>query len=125
MSVLIDKLKNAAKSRGGAESDRLVAGGLLSQALARAQAEREAARTPSASEQLEIDREIQVSLDAGQPSAHPAAPASPRRIGASLAAALLALVILGASIALWHYAPSADLHKQPPALKLDHNLKSK
>lgn len=125
MSALIDKLKNAAKSRGTAESDRLVEGGLLSRALLRAQAEREAARTPSASEQLEIDREIQVNLDAEKLPSEPTASAPPRRLGAGLAAALLALVILGASIALWHYAPSADPLKQPGTLKLDHNLKGK
>jgi hypothetical protein len=126
MSALIDKLKNAARARGGAAApDRLVEGGLLSQALLRAQAEREAARTPSASEQLEIDREIQVNLDAALSPTEAAAPASPRRIAAGLAAALLALVILGAAIALWHYAPGADTLKQPATLKLDHNLKSK
>jgi hypothetical protein len=125
MSALIEKLKNAAKSRGAAGSDRLVEGGLLSQALLRAQAEREAARMPSASEPLEIDREIQLDLDAEMPPGEPAAPAAPRHFGAGLAAALLALVILGASIALWHYAPSGDPLKQPASLKLDHNLKGK
>ncbi len=126
MSALIEKLKNAAKARGGVDApDRLVEGGLLSQALLRAQAEREAARTPSASDQLEIDRELHAELDAAKSPSEAATPAAPRRIGAGLAAALLALVILGASIALWHYAPSADPLKPPATLKLDHNLTTK
>ena len=126
MSALIEKLKNAAKARGGvAAPDRLIEGGLLSQALLRAQAEREAARTPSASDQLVIDRELHEELDAREFPSQAATPAPPRRIGAGLGAALLALAILGASIALWYYAPSADPHTQPATLKLDHNLRTK
>lgn len=115
MSALIDKLKNAAKSRANAAlPDRLEEGSLLSQALQRAASERSAAR---GSQEQEPSRE---------PDPPPAiTQLQPPRPGHGLVALLVALAILAAVIAIWHASPSPYDTHQPPGLKLDQSLKTK
>jgi hypothetical protein len=128
MSVLLDKLRSAARARAqDAEPGRLAQGSLLAQALQRAQSERDAAR--GAAEIVPADADTRAANEEVATAPTTAAEPLPSRAshGHGVVALLLAMAILVAAIAIWHSAPSnydAAQHP-PPSLKLDHSLKTK
>lgn len=130
MSVLLDKLRSAARARAPAPPpDHLAEGSLLSQALHRAEAERAAARTVAEAAVAAAAGEKAQEGIAEEPAKPPAAATLPvQPSGRGFIAAIIAMAILGAVIAIWHISPSSPYevqHPVQPGLKLDHTLKGK